>query len=137
MPKKMFRCYACTNDNGLPGRDFVAENPVCPACGLDGTTNPRFKPLFAELAVVHFDPPTAVPGVGTNRPACDPKKKIGGPGVDRATGEPLAVTCPACKGSKTWQDAMEARGEPITPPEADLEVTIDPKAMTFTTPAGG
>lgn len=94
--KKLFRCYACKNEKGLPGRDFTAELPVC-ECGIDARL-PRFAHLIVTREVIHFDAPFDHPelchSMGVGYPACDPAKKIGE--QFRASGEPLAVNCPVC-----------------------------------------
>lgn len=94
MPR--YRCLNCK-------AEFDAPRPACAPCGLDATANPRDAQLLAELAVVHFDPPSKVEGRGLGRAACDPAVKYGGD--RRFTGEPAAVTCPACKASQAFAAA--------------------------------
>ena len=105
---KTYRCYNCDGPKGLPGRDFEAAAPTCPACGVDGTV-PRFAGLVAALEVVHFDAPSVVRNVGVGYRACDPAKRLpAGDGMDagpRFSGHPAAVTCPGCKASAAFLEA--------------------------------
>ena len=106
----LWRCLNCK-------AEFQADKPVCAACELDPTTDPRAADLFRAIEVIHFDPPTRVPGVGRNHAACDPKVRYG---ANRMfTGEPGSVTCPACKASPAFAAAggksNGVRDLPLTP----------------------
>lgn len=118
MPLKMFRCLnptCCTlKDQGI----FHAEYPKCPRCQTDAA-DPKFGRLIVRLTLVHFDPPTHVPGIGKNYRACDPTVDIqaaqGGNGMPNpfhaGTGTPAAVTCPACKESAEFKAALATEEE--------------------------
>ena len=125
MPR--YRCYACVDDKGTPGRDFEAAGPPkCPTCGCDPKANPRHARLIERVAEVHFDAPSGVPGVGVGHPACAPARSVCG---GAATGEPLAVTCPKCVATPAFAAAMAGRGpDDVHPDFASLTVP-DPTAQ--------
>lgn len=121
----MFRCHnqACTTDkHGRLGFDFEAPVSaiVCPKCGAGKTA--RTAQLIVKLAVVHFDPPTNIQGVGENVAACNPEKAIGS-GM-RGSGVHDAVTCKACRATQVFQDSYAA-SRPLE--DADYEVEFDAK----------
>jgi hypothetical protein len=122
-----YRCYACVDAKGRPGRDFEAAGPPkCPACGADPALDPRHARVVQPVAVIHFDPPSGVPGLGVGLWACDKTKPVAGGGM--ATGDPLAVTCAACVRTPTFAQAMEGRGPADLHPDfAALDVP-DPLA---------
>jgi hypothetical protein len=112
--KKLYRCYACTNERGIPGLDFEGEKPVCPKCEIDGS-NKRFESLIVIREVIHFDAPIDHPTLryemGVNHAACD--AKISSASNWKASGDPRAVTCPHCRDTKVFKDAeagIDTRG---------------------------
>lgn len=129
---RLYRCYLCG------GHEFMAAtgaDPVCPSCGTS-QRDPRAGGMIATLEVIHFDPPATVKGgaralapntrgarllagFGLGHAACNPAEKVSGGG--RFTGEPLAVTCPACKAS----DAFKAHGLGAINPRFDLPAEVD------------
>ncbi len=88
------RCCACQNEWDTPAARGVT--PKCPGCGAGPA-------VIAPVECVHFDPPSGTPGRGVNVAACNPKLRVG-PGC-RATGEPDAVTCKACKATEIYRTA--------------------------------
>lgn len=95
---RLYRCHNCDDGVGEPGFDFsLASNQpaICPRCKIrqgDG----RSGALITTLTVIHFDPPdTDVRTLNAGTIACNPKVRVGG-GV-RASCEPAAVNCPACR----------------------------------------
>lgn len=115
---KLWKCYNCVHPtSGSPGVDFVGPAGKCPACGAEESSG-----RVAQRSTIHFDPPHPVlKAKGTNRRPCDGKPVAGG----MATGEPSAVNCPDCRGSKPFLDAMAQRG-------GDYETV--PEAADFTIP---
>jgi hypothetical protein len=108
----LYRCLHCK-------AEFDAPRPACAACGLDPAKDPRDASQFAEMAVVHFDPPSHVEGRGKGFAACDPKVRYGGD--RRFTGEPAAVTCPACKTSEALAAAGSAHNGVLNMPVQNLK----------------
>lgn len=108
----VYRCANCQEE---------AEHPApgkCLPCGLDAKEEPRDAASLVELAVIHFDPPhKAIKGRGKGHAACNPKLKIGR-GVAHATGEREHVTCPGCKFSTAFGEALDA---PVGPTE-DIKI---------------
>lgn len=111
---KPYRCHnpKCADDpHGKQRHDFAAEFPVCPKCKWDGR-KPGFSNGVIALACIHFDPPNQVQAYNPNVThaslkcrACDPAKPIAG---GHGTGNPTAVTCPACKETPAFKAAIEA-----------------------------
>lgn len=94
--------FLCRNHpDPAGGAPFEADKPVCPFCGLDRDERPEYRQYIAEREVVHFDPPHPVLlGGGLNKTACGSQPLGGDPRNGRfvyASGDRLAVTCPACK----------------------------------------
>lgn len=108
---KLYRCHPCGKF------EFTADRPVCPQCGTDGD-DPRIKArgFVIPLVILHFDPPSGLPGMGKNRPACDQTLYVGHNGV-RATGEPSAVSCAACKLTEEFALALKVRNPTYDLPE--------------------
>lgn len=121
---KKYRCMLCAGDRGLPGRDFQAEKPACPNCGLDSTADPRDAQYIVELATVHFDPPFHAKR-GNGHAACDKSLTLGK--VSAMTGEPDCVNCDACRKTPEWMKAMKDRGKPAVHPDADVVVEANPE----------
>ena len=106
------RCHENGQDFGFSSTD---AEPPCPKCGV-AYTDPR--KIVRRLVMIHFDPPSDVPGFGCGHRACDPKVHIaigGGPNGDQdwlpnpyhaGTGDPMRVTCPACRASDAWKTAL-------------------------------
>lgn len=117
---KLWKCYACFDAKGRPGKGFSAPKPECPWCGAS-----TLRGMVAEVSVIHFDPPSGIPNVGSNDAACNPGIRLGG-GKVMLTGEPSAVTCVKCKDTQLFKDAAEAMGEGAVHAAADFPVVIDP-----------
>lgn len=117
---KIFKCYNCENDKGVPGKDFVAEVPKCPTCGLDGTDK-HVAHLIVTCRLIHFNPPHPIAkGVGSKDLACGAS-----PMNAQVTKEIVAANCPACLASEAGRAA--ARAQALTGDEFDVIVSIDPK----------
>ena len=114
---QLYRCLNCTNDKGLPGKEFEAKNPECPVCQADGN-------LVVQLECIHFDPPSGKPGRGKRHAACNPKLKIGSMGVAglMMSGEPSAVNCKACQATDAYRIEADLRGVPVIPAHLDKVV---------------
>ena len=113
----LYRCYFCTNEKGLPGRDFEADKPVCPDCGAD-RSQPRMTDRVVALETIHFHPPSKRVGVGLGHLACSPGTKFPDPKSQvsiTATGEPHLVNCPQCRASPLFA----AGPAPVVTPEGD------------------
>jgi len=129
----LWRCQSpsCSEDlHGRLGFDFEADQPKCPKCAR--TNIPGRPERITKLAVIHYDPPTEeiVDGFkrGLNEWACQPGKTWKG---GHATGDAIAVNCPACKKTEIWRKGMEAMGEAVTPPEADFALAVDPETKVI------
>ena|SRR5579872_813795 len=129
-----FRCHnpKCSTDpHGKLGFDFEAPVSaiVCPKCGAGKTA--RSAALITKLAVIHFDPPTDIHGIGQNFAVCNPEKPIG-KGM-RGTGVHDAVTCQACRATELFQSSYAASrlmdGE-------DFEVEFDAREGRIVPKAG-
>ena len=116
MPAKRFRCYRC-----LPpqGREFDADAPECPACKAG-------PPAVVKLTLVHFlfeHPQGAVVGWLGRRfhLACQPGQPLRNyPHRPMpASGDPLAVSCPACRQTAEHKKALEGceAFDPLLPQE--------------------
>jgi hypothetical protein len=68
---KLYKCYNCDDPKRqVPGRDFTADKPVCPECGLDGS-DPIVAHRIVERRVIHFEPPHPSPSdCGSGKIAC-------------------------------------------------------------------
>jgi hypothetical protein len=98
---KLYRCYNCTDATDMPGKDFAADLPKCPYCGLDGSPGTRFENRIVQLRAIHFDPPhPTVKNAGTGLPACG-RPRVGNMAM---SGDPDAVNCPACRESAAWKE---------------------------------
>lgn len=118
---KLWKCYNCETPTGH-GTDFAGAVGKCPKCGAD-TSSGR----VVQRAVIHFDPPHPVlQAKGTNRRACDSTKPIQGGENDHGTGEPAAVTCPACQQSTVFKDEMAKRGGDYLQLVPGTDFTIQP-----------
>lgn len=133
---KLWKCYNCPSSSGVPGRDFTAATPVCPACGLDGTDK-RLNHLIVPCKIIHFDAPHPIAkdrGVGVL--ACGTPWK----GGLRVSGDPVAVNCPACVASESYRatKAAQEEGEELLLPESinpPIEITPDgAKSDTYQPP---
>jgi hypothetical protein len=105
--------YVCRNHaDTIFGHPFEAEKPVCPKCGMDRDADPTHAQYITERVVIHLEPPHAVKfDRGAGHAACNPDLKVGRvvKGVRVVTtGEPLAVTCEACKQTEAF-----ANGHPV------------------------
>lgn len=100
----LYRCMQCR-------AEFDARAPVCVPCGIDPAKNPRHTDLVLPLVLHHYDPPTSVEGIGTNRAACNRALRVGAPKC-AFTGDKNAVNCPKCKLTKEFLDT-EAPGPGI------------------------
>jgi hypothetical protein len=131
--KRLYRCYACLNEKGFAGLDFIGEKPICPNCKIDGQ-NPRFAEYISIREVVHLDPPVDHPilrhSVGMGHPACDPKIEIAKRTDVRASGDPRAVTCPHCHETSEFKIAMQGIDSRGVIPERDTPIVA-------VTPSGG
>ena len=123
---KMYRCMACPAEQGQP-QEFLAEKPICPKCGLDGT-QPRNAKHIAKLTVIHFDAPSQVPGQGVGHLACQPEIPVGQGHV--VTGHAAVVNCPACQHTDAYRTA-DARLS--LDPAHDVPVTITPTGIALAT----
>ena len=96
------------------------SNPaVCPQCGIVGKQGTKFGHLIQRLSIVHFDPPTDIPGVGWNVRACDRTKGVqafeGQDGIPNAhnvgSGYVVAVNCLECMKTEEYKKAVELDGK--------------------------
>lgn len=121
----MARFYRCYNPNctehpaKMPGYDFTADVPVCPKCKVDAR-QPRFSHLIVPLVIIHFDPPSQVPGYGVGELACDGKPSAG----RMATGDPEVVNCPACRQTDVWKEAQKGKA---VDPRFDFNIDVTPE----------
>lgn len=114
MNDKLYRCSNanCCDRVGNP-HEFLADEGICPKCGIS-QGDQRFGSLIIRCVMIHFDPPSPVPGYGLGVRACAPETAIHAP-VDAfgrprighgGTGDPVAVSCPACKATEAYQAAI-------------------------------
>jgi ssDNA-binding Zn-finger/Zn-ribbon topoisomerase 1 len=123
----MARLYRCTNKScstdphGRRIFDFVTEAKpeaiVCPKCGD--------AHYLVPLVPVHFlaaDPQGPIRSAeGRSRVACRPDMaEVKG----RLTGEPSAVTCPACKGTKLFEERQRKLAE-VEEEEVEIGKPLD------------
>ena len=114
MAIKLFRCLKPKCQAREQGR-FWGEEWKCPQCGLTDK-DPRLGQYLVRLCIIHFDPPTDIPGVGLNVRACDKGKPIqaiqwenGTPSPwNGGTGSPSAVTCDKCMNTPEYIRAKKA-----------------------------
>lgn len=140
---RRYRCYNChvVGSHKL-GFDFVGPADLaavaCPSCGIEAS-GARGSQLIQTVAVIHFEPPAVgnraatfegsnkvrVRGtLGSDRVAC-PAADDGSAQLLqlRRTGEPSAVTCPACIGSEVFKAHA---GRTAVDPRFDLPTTPAP-----------
>lgn len=118
------KAYRCMNPECLAKKSdalFFAD-PVpgtleCPQCGLKDS-DPKFGGLLQRMVIVHFDPPSRIPGFGLGVRACDPTKGINvkavstkKPSWHSGTGNTDAVTCPQCKETLEFKKAAAQTDE--------------------------
>lgn len=131
----MYKCFACEDDQGRPGKSFENTVPVCP-CGIDKRKGPREKELIVAVETMHFQPtgeglkeiakvrPFAP---GRNELACMPGKPI--KSGQRFTGVAAAVNCKTClaairaAGIETGIEIQEP--EPVNVVPSDSRETSD------------
>src|SRR5262249_7695922 len=115
----LYRCLnpACPS----PAREFTADAPVCPGCKVDARV-PKFRAVVVPLVTIHFDPPSAVPGIGLNVLACRPDQPVN---RFRASGSARAVNCPACKRTEAWKKQAEIEADVGDVRPTDMLVTVD------------
>jgi DNA-directed RNA polymerase subunit RPC12/RpoP len=107
---RLYRCYACKDKNGVPGKDFESDakeaDLACPTCRLKHDEAPE---LIVTLSVIHFEPRHANPALanvrGCGSTACGVVIKLT-PGIV-ASGDPRSSNCPACKSLDTYRTAHE------------------------------
>lgn len=95
----LFRCYRCNPPVGL---EFEANQPRCPKCNADPPAVLRLTPV--HWLIQDMDAGT-IPGVhGRFRCACEPQRQ----NLVRyqSTDCPAAVTCPRCKKSPGFEEAL-------------------------------
>lgn len=118
---KLYKCYNCDDPKRqVPGRDFTADKPVCPECGLDGS-DPIVAHRIVERRVIHFEPPHPVArDCGMGKIAC------GCPGAGKQVTRSIgAANCPACLASTHGQKALAAlEGREEVPNPADFAVSV-------------
>lgn len=104
---RLYRCYGCTDQNQMPGKDFtcVADTVVCP-CGVTMAEAPE---MVVALSIIHFDPPhdniKLADRRGRGTLACQPNVKVGTNNCV-VSGDPRAVNCPACRGTPEHKSAV-------------------------------
>ncbi|WP_020474925.1 hypothetical protein [Zavarzinella formosa] len=127
---KLYRCYNCSDDKGMPGRDFAADKPVCPKCGLDGSPGSRFASKIVALRTIHLDPPhPTVKSAGTGQPACGVPRL----GSMAMTGDPNVVNCPKCRETPEWKTLKARRdASPDDIELPDFPVVVDIEKQQFT-----
>jgi hypothetical protein len=117
MSVKMWKCYACVDAKGRPGRPFAGAEPVCGECKIDKRKGPREDGLIVAMETIHFQPCgeglKEISGIrpfapGRNEVACATGKPI--VSGTRFTGVFAAVTCGACLA------AIVAAGVEVTEP---------------------
>lgn len=117
---RLYRCYnpPCADSDGIPGHDFVGIEPVCDRCGAD-QRDPRLGRFVINLKVIHWDPPQPKhPSVGQGIRACDGQLISAG----MASGDPLAVNCPACRQIEQFRAALK---QAHVRPEDDLHLELN------------
>src|ERR1041385_7364792 len=105
----LWRCYA----EECGGHDFTSEpgQPVvCPNCQRD-RKEPENANVIVKRETIHLlvKAPKVGPIIGHGHRyavACKPSQKTTGEHC-RISGEPGAVTCPACRDTEAWQGMME------------------------------
>lgn len=122
-----YRCMKCGQDKPI-AFEFVSETGVCPGCGLNAKDNPM---VVGALVCIHFDPPGDARGVGKRYRACDPDCGITIQHVHHAdvgrhagSGDPGAVTCPACMDTEIYKSELGER-KGWTPFDAAREVVVE------------
>jgi len=125
-----YRCYGCVGEGGLRGRDFEADKPECEKCGITAASRKDLRDLVVELAVIHFDPPSKVEGVGEGKAACDPRVVTHTPGR-HFTMHAASATCPRCRAADAWKRAAAEQGGREFVPDAVPEVVADPATRSF------
>lgn len=109
---RLYRCNNC-------GQTFEETRPRCQKCNIDPAQNPRFRGIVVLLEIIHWDPPTHIQNIGQGLLACDPSKPVLG---HRASGEPGAVNCPACRKTPGWQAAYWGNAEMLEGQDHLVEV---------------
>lgn len=122
---KLWKCYNCDDPKrSVPGRDFTADKPVCPTCGLDGA-DPQVAHKIVQRRLIHFEPPHAVAAdCGSGKLACGAK-----PVNVQITRAVVAANCSACLASEAGKAAVAAAESTAddVPNPADFLVSVDPQ----------
>lgn len=126
-----YRCYGCVSEGGLRGRDFDADRPECDRCGITAASRKDLRDLVVELAVIHFDPPSRVDGVGEGKAACD-DRIVTHSANRKFTGYAASVTCARCRAADAWKRAAADQGGREFVPEGDVPLKVDAQKRSFT-----
>jgi hypothetical protein len=117
--------YICSHpkclvkDGGKFSGEFTPKKAVCPRCGTR-EDDEKFGCAIQRLTVIHFDPPTHMPGIGQNHRACDPAVGIKAQLLSNSlmpnpwhagTGDINVVTCEKCKATPEYQQAMQRQDD--------------------------
>ncbi len=99
---KYWMCLNCTDENGVRGKKFWSDVPVC-SCGVD-LRKPEHKTLMVRCVILHYVPPDpVVKGRGVRFRLCDGKSvRLHNPEIETSTGSRAAVDCPACLAHKDF-----------------------------------
>lgn len=132
--KRTWRCYnpACADVEGIPGHDFDVEagKAKCDRCGI-AEDDPRYGGKLVALAVIHWEAPSVVEGMGVGYPACAPNATAAQAGRVHRTGSPKAVTCHACKETPAFQEALAASKLSADDALHLMQVSIDTRKATL------
>jgi len=100
----------------LPGEPADGTGIVCIHLFVEDERGPFIEPCVLHIQDIEVDGQVTkrpVPGPTRGRLACDPNRTVapvthkGVTTVTMRTGDPRAVTCPKCRASKYYTEAME------------------------------
>lgn len=105
MGPKRYRCVLCKDPEHIWGLEFESHEPQCPRCQASG--NFAIIPLVNVHLYVQDQKHGPILSEHGRRLKVACKPDATNPHGVPCSGEATAVTCPACKATREYQEALE------------------------------